>query len=241
MEPITIAVLTDLHLAPPGDHDGSERECARAQSLLRCAAERLSRAARPAVTLLLGDLVDDGRAASAPELYHLVADAVRAVGSPVIAIPGNHDGEAFFEVFPRPAIVDHAGMRFVCLLDPEEPEYNARRTPEGLALMRAAREGYSGPIVALQHVPVFPPGTVDCPYGYLNASEVVEAMREQGITLAVAGHYHAGFDLVPLEGMCFHATRALCERPFCFDVLTTDGTQVSVEHHTLEPASGPGA
>jgi len=238
MKPIAIAVLTDLHLAQPDAADGSGREYGRAEALLQKAVERLRLEVRPEVTLLLGDLVNDGRASTAPGLYRVVERELRGLDSPVVAIPGNHDGDAFFDVFPRPGIVDHAGMRFVCLLDPEEPEYNARRTEEGFELMRAARRGYLGPVVAVQHVPVFPPGSTDCPYAYLNAAEVVHVMREEEITLAVAGHYHLGIDLLRSDGITFHATRALCEKPFCFDVLRSDGREVGVEHHTLEPDSG---
>jgi hypothetical protein len=189
--------------------------------------------------VLLGDLVDDGSGPGAPYLYRRIADAVRSIPVPAIVLPGNHDGPAFFDAFPRPSVADHAGMRFVCLLDPEEPQWNARRNDESLTLMRTSRSGYAGPIVSLQHVPVFPPGRTDCPYGYVNAGEVIRAMRESAIHLALAGHYHRGFDLVGAEGLWYHATRALCEEPFCFDVIRTDGVSVALEHHTL--GSGDGA
>ena len=233
MKPLTMIVVTDLHLGSSDTAPSGDRRSDLTSTLLERVIARANRPPRPDLLLLLGDLVDQGNAPEAWSHYRLIADTLRRVEARTLVLPGNHDGSAFFDVFPRPGIADCAGFRLACFLDPEEPGWNARRDASGFALMREARRGHQGPIVALQHVPVFPPGLTDCPYGYLNTVEVIEAMREHGIHLALAGHYHAGSGPVTQGETSFSATAALCEAPFSFDTVRTDGVTVSVERHTL--------
>jgi hypothetical protein len=238
MPGIAIAVLTDLHLTPPGAAPVTPTRSVPAETLLRAAIERIG-AIGPHVLLLLGDLVEEGSAATAPALYAVVASALRNAGAPAIVLPGNHDGPAFYDEFPRPAIGDFGGFRFVSFLDREEPAWNASRDAAGFELMREARRGYAGPLIALQHVPVFPRNATECPYAYLNAPEVIESMAESRAYLALAGHYHRGFGPVRFGPLLFCATRSLAEEPFCFDVVRTDGRDAEVEHHTLREERGP--
>ena len=233
MNPITIAVVTDLHLGPPGAPPSGARRSDIAADLLDRAVRLANESLRPDVLLVLGDLVDAGSAPEAAALYGSISLALRRSRAPVVVLPGNHDGPAFADFFPPPGRVDLAGFRFVCFLDPEEPGWNARRDAGGFERMREARRGWDGPLVALQHVPVFPPGATECPYAYLNAADVIEAMREQRFHLALSGHYHEGAGPVKSDGLCFHATPALCEAPFAFDTVWTDGVTLEVERHAL--------
>ncbi|MHC5033622.1 MAG: metallophosphoesterase family protein, partial [Planctomycetota bacterium] len=156
---VKVAVIADTHFAPGPVNP--ERRGEIADILLLRAVRRLNRFVKPDVTLVVGDMVDDGEAEEAASLLRRLRKIVNGVESPTIVIPGNHDGDvdAFYRVFAKPPdFVDVKGVRFVPFIDPEEPEYNARRTEQELARMATARQGFDGPAVAVQHVPVFPPG-----------------------------------------------------------------------------------
>jgi histidinol phosphatase-like PHP family hydrolase/predicted phosphodiesterase len=238
---VKVAVIADTHFAP--DPLNPERRGEIADILLLRAVRRLNRFVRPDVTLVLGDMVDDGAAEDAASLLRRLRKIVDGVESPTIVIPGNHDGDvdAFYRVFAKPPdFVDVNGVRFVPFIDPEEPQYNARRTEQNLALMAKARAGFDGPIVAVQHVPVFPPGATECPYNYTNAAEVLDAMREHRYGLAVSGHFHAGMGPIEVGQSASVAAPALCRAPFAFitAVISDDGVQVSRHELQMPPELG---
>lgn len=230
----TFAILTDLHYGTPSPI--AKRRSDIADILLRRAVHRLNRLIKPDVTLVLGDLVDNGDAPSALEhLEHLNA-ILDKLDSPTIVIPGNHDGdvEAFYRVFERPkAIEEIAGVRFLPFIDREEPGYNASRSETDIARFREARSEYDGPIVALQHVCLSPPDRANVPYNYTNAQAIVDAMAEAGVALSISGHHHAGARPLQTEHTTFVTAPALCEAPFGFLVVTLDDDRVTTERHQL--------
>jgi histidinol phosphatase-like PHP family hydrolase len=231
---VTLAVLTDLHYGTPTALSARRSEIAHI--LLQRAVHRLNRLIRPDVTLVLGDLIDDGHSPKTPERLATLRETLDMLTSPWLAIPGNHDGdvERFYRVFDRPAeIADLAGVRFLPFIDPEEPGYNARRRPQDIDRFRQARAGYLGPVVALQHVCLAPPDRAEAPYNYTNAAEVIAAMGEAGVTVSISGHHHAGAAPVSTETTTFITAPALCESPFAFVTVTLAGEQVSVERHQL--------
>lgn len=233
-QPITIAIIADTHYGTDGAVPS--RRCSMADVLLARAVSRLNRLVRPDVTLVLGDLLDDGRACDAEDrLWHLrsILDKLEA---PYIAIPGNHDGDVdtFYRVFTRPQDVeDICGVRFLPFIDEEQPGYNARRTARNVARLHASRADYDGPIVALQHVCLFPPGQSEAPYNYTNADKVITAMQAAGVHLSVSGHYHRGVPDVRDEDLTFVNAPGLCEEPFPLVVVQLDGTNVQTQRHDL--------
>ena len=234
--PVTIAVISDLHFVEDEPEACGTRRGHIADILFLRAVHRFNRMICPDVVVLLGDVLNDGDAPSAPGPLGRMRDIADLVVSPVIAMPGNHDGnpDAFYSVFDRPEpSVDVEGVRFLPFVDPEEPGYNARRTRRDLERMTESRAGFDGPIVALQHVPIFPPGASDCPYNYTNADEVIAAMRDNGIGLAISGHYHAGIELIRDEGVSFLTAPAACEQPFRFLEVVLDGDDVHIRTHAL--------
>lgn len=238
---VKVAVIADTHFAPGPVNP--ERRGEIADILLLRAVRRLNRFVKPDVTLVVGDMVDDGEAEEAASLLRRLRKIVNGVESPTIVIPGNHDGDvdAFYRVFAKPPdFVDVKGVRFVPFIDPEEPEYNARRTQQELARMATARQGFDGPAVAVQHVPVFPPGAAECPYNYTNAADVLDSMRAHGYRLAVSGHYHAGMGPVEAGQSASLAAPALCKAPFAFltAVISDDGVQVSRHELQMPPELG---
>lgn len=232
---IKIALITDTHFDDTSS-DHPTRRTAIADILFLRAVHRVNRFIKPDVVLLLGDIVDQGNSSAGLTCLQRMRDLADLIHAPTIAIPGNHDPDpkTFFFVFGRPTPwLDVKGVRFVPLVDVEEPGYNARRTPEGLARMAEACAGFDGPIVAVQHVPLFPPGSSDCPYNYTNAEEAIAAMRANGISVALSGHLHEGMDLVRDEGLSFLAGPGLCEDPFPFLEVTFEGDDVHVRRHEL--------
>ncbi len=235
----TLAILADLHYGSPSAI--LQRRSEIADILLLRAVQRLNRFIKPDVTLILGDLIDDGDAPEASERLGHLRTIVDKLKSPTIVIPGNHDGdvEAFYRVFERPpAIADVGGIRFLPFLDREEPGYNASRSAADMERFRQARGDYKGPIVAVQHVCLAPPERAEIPYNYLNAPAIVEAMRECGVTLSVSGHYHKGAPMLQTEHGAFITAPALCEAPFSFLVVTLDGEHITTERHMLAMPTG---
>ncbi len=230
---VKIAVLSDAHMAQEA---AGNRRGDIAPILLLRAVNRLNRWVQPDVTLILGDLINDPQAAEAEAYLRELRVIVDRIQSPTLVIPGNHDMEAdrFYRIFDRPGDwLEVAGVRFVPFLDPEEPGWNARREGRDLDRMAAARVGFAGPLVSVQHVPVFPPGRSECPYNYVNAEAVIEAMAANSYRLAVSGHFHPGMEVVRQGEMSFVAGPALCEAPFRFDELELTDDQVRLTRHSL--------
>jgi len=229
------AVLADIHYASQATPVGTRR-CDLADLLLLRAVHRLNRYLRPDAVILLGDLINDGTGRSAELELRRLQTIIGLLQAPVIVLPGNHDPqpETFYGTMPRsPETVDCSGVRFVSFLDAERPGYNAERSTEDLARLRAQADHPAGPLVCLQHVPLFPPGSHDCPYNYTNAAEVISACRAAGTSLVVSGHYHRGIPLMEQDGVRYLAAPALCEAPFRFLMVDLDGDAIQVEEHAL--------
>jgi histidinol phosphatase-like PHP family hydrolase/predicted phosphodiesterase len=217
------ALITDIHYDP--DSTDSKRRCHIADTLLIRAVFRLNRLVRPQVTLVLGDILNDGHSPkSENNLLHLKS-ILDKLDSPYLIIPGNHDGdpELFYRVFDRPGdFVDRGGVRFLPFIDRDEPGYNASRSRNDLDRFARARKGYEGPLVALQHVNLFPPDQDTAPYNHTNAGGIIDAMKASRVSLSVSGHYHRGGEPIYDEGVTFINAPGLCESPFPFLVLTMD-------------------
>ncbi len=221
------AVITDIHYSrsPPAI---AARQGNWGAVLLRRTVERLNRCIQPDVTVILGDLLDDPKAADAPALLTELRAILERLQSPWLVIPGNHDPapEAFYEVFKRVEQLDVNGVRLVSFVDEEQPGYNARRSPAGLARMVGGQ-------VALQHVPVGVPGR-ETPYGYTNYEQVAAAMRTHGYRLALSGHYHKGRELQTADGITTMTVPALCEAPFSFVLVTIHEDSIAAEVLSLD-------
>ena len=231
---IKIAIITDIHAAEdlqlPLRSDIVE-------ILLSKAIHRLNRWIKPDVVLFPGDITHDLTRPAAQRLLPRLKQTIDLLECPSIIIPGNHDcdRELFYEFFARPAeFTDIKGFRFICFDDPELPEYNAERTSRDIERMKTARTGHAGPIIALQHTSLFPPGATDCPFNLTNAEEIISVMKDCGMPLSISGHYHKGFDLVRSEQTSFVAAAALCEEPFSFLEIQIDGSEIDVTKYQLK-------
>ena len=231
---VTFAVLADTHYdsATPT----TRRQTDLADVLLLRTVHRLNRFLRPDAVFVLGDLLDRGEGPDGPRHRCKLRDTLQLLAAPVVIIPGNHDGDpqAFYRELPSPPeSLAVGGTLVVPFLDPEEPGYNARRTENELSRLRSLRAAHQGTLVTVQHVPLFPPGTHDCPYNYVNSDDVLGAMEGDGLTLAVSGHYHAGMPFHRQGRLGFAAAPALCESPFQFLELSIDDDRVETRVHQL--------
>jgi len=230
----TIAVICDVHFGE--DAAGSRRRCSIGDVLLERAVRRTNALIRPDVVLVLGDLVDDSDAADVAPRLQALKRSLDRLEAPYLVIPGNHDPapERFYDVLPRPGgIEDIAGVRFLAFVDREQPGYNATRSDADLERIRAARAGHDGPIVALQHVCLHPPGRDLTPYNYTNADSIVAALKEAGVVCSVSGHHHPGAEDYEEGGVTFVTAPGLCEAPFFVLEITLDGDRVETRRHAL--------
>jgi len=228
-----MALLSDVHF-DPGFRDNPGQCNHMADVLLLRAVQRINRFLKPDVVLVLGDLVRDGEAPGALMALEALKDCLANLDAPVIAIPGNHDPDGFYNIFKcPPPIVEFNGVRLIPFVDADEPGFNARRLAEDMGRFAEARADFDGPIIALQHVPVFPPGAADCPYNHSNADEIIAAMQQYGVGLAISGHFHDGMPLMHTEHAAFFAAGALCEPPYAFYEIVLDGHQLSSIAHSL--------
>jgi len=211
-----MVVLTDIHFVGPD----AERvgKTTPGDVLLLRAVERVNRSLKPDLVAILGDLIDDGDLPDAEEYLAIIRGCIEQIEPRAIVLPGNHDGplDLFQRYFPPPPEwVDIGAIRIVPFIDPEVPEFCARRQEQDHHRLANARAGHTGPLVTLQHVPISPPGMHECPFNYANADEVITGMKESGVSAAISGHYHEGFDLES-EGIRYICAPALFEPPFSF-------------------------
>ena len=230
----TIAVIADIHFGIPSSLP--ERRCDISDLLLMRTVRRLNKLIHPDITLILGDLIDDGNALDAEKNLLHIRSILEKLDAPYIVIPGNHDNnpEAFYKVFDRPEdIEDIAGIRFLPFVDQGMPGYNACRSDRDIERVYQARLGYGGPLVSLQHVCLRPPAQSVTPYNYTNAEEIISTFKTEGVTLSISGHHHSGAENTQDGDVLFVNAPGLCEAPFPFLEVTIDDGEIRTQRHEL--------
>ena len=229
-----IALLNDVH---DGDTPVGARRSDIARILLDRAVRRLNELERPDITLILGDLLNDGDQPDAAERLTALKEILDQLESPYLAIPGNHDGttDAFYRVFDRPGEIEaHGGVRFLPFLDEEQPRCCAKRSQPDIDRIKLARQDFDGPIVSLQHVGLFPPERSHAPYNLTNAPDVIRVMKQAGVSLSVSGHYHRGVKDMRDGSVLFVNAPAFCEYPFYYTTIQLDAQgRAETRRHTL--------
>jgi histidinol phosphatase-like PHP family hydrolase len=209
-----------------------------AQTLLKKVFLRLRHMGiTPDLTLVLGDLVEDGADRNAHlDLISLHGELTRS-GIPFLAVPGNHDGDAaaFNALFgSQPGLHKVGGYGFVLFNDAYNENHECVRSAEDLALTRKiAGENPGLPLIAVQHPPVYPAIDSHYPYRPTNAAEIIDAFQKASVILSLSGHYHKGQKARSHEGILYHTVPALSEPPFRFSLIRLSETRVEVEEFSL--------
>ncbi|MCP3966508.1 MAG: hypothetical protein GY750_03010 [Lentisphaerae bacterium] len=221
---IKVAVLTDIHFRSAVNSIEPNNIDDLADILLLRAVHRLNRFIKPDFVFVGGDLIDLPESDDAVKLLTRLKNTLDLLKAPFTVIPGNHDGDLqrFLKIFGIPEVKDINNFRFVPFMDEQMPEYKARRSQSDLLKMKQVAADYNGTLVALQHVPLFPPEAECCPYGYTNAAEICAAMQENGYKVSLAGHYHPGFSHQAPDGITYMACPTLHEYPFKYSILEID-------------------
>lgn len=193
--PLRVAHLSDLHFgegAPPG--------------LAARLAEEV-RAARPDAIAVSGDLTRNAQ----PDQFREAGEFLRALGAPVVAVPGNHDipraelwdrflrprarWRAAFDP-PWPEVVDLPGWALVALDTTRRMQWHldwsAGGVPEArLAALRAKLRARGGRrVVLVAHHPLAHPEGIRGRAVPRNARETLAALREEGVEAVLCGHLH---------------------------------------------------
>ena len=232
MNKLKVAVVTDLHYGHGGEVnlDGTDISAITLPQVV----QRLNRLTEPDITLFLGDIIHAEH--NADECLQAVKRELDKLAAPFVIIPGNHDPNParFYSYFERPdEIIECNGVRLLPFIDKEEPGFNASRSPEDIARFARARNNFPGPIVAFQHVSLYPPGKFNSHYNYTNSAKIVAAMQESDVLLSISGHDHTGYRDFSDGPTTFCAVPALSNAPFKFQVITIKGKTITSQVEQL--------
>ena len=237
---LDILVLSDLHYIGVADRvcPIPQRKCHLGPALIRAAFRQCRQEGiEPELLILLGDLVDDGLAEGAEADQAAVAEAARETGLPILAVPGNHDGDVneFVRLYGcSPGLHEIGGYGFLVFHDHVAPDDVTTRPPQGLALPGPiARRRPDLPLVALQHNPLHPHIEDDYPYMLTNAQEILRGYKEAGVVLSLGGHYHHGQPAHPVGGVICYTLPAACEAPYRYAYVRLRGREVEVWERLL--------
>lgn len=237
---LDLLVLTDLHYIHAADDTCSieQRQCDLGPALIRGAFQNLQKAGvQLDLLILLGDLVNDGHALGAEIDLAALAQAAQDTGLPLLALPGNHDGDyaRFVALFDcPPGLHEVGGYGFLIFHDQVAPDDCTTRPAAGLALPgQVARERPDLPLFALQHNPLHPPIEREYPYIPTNAEQILASYAQADVLLSLSGHYHPGQPAHPLGDTTYYTLPAACEVPFPYAHVQLRGHRIAIHQHAL--------
>ena len=178
----TIIVLSDSHLAriPVDTEHGPDRGLEK--------AIELARPLKPDLVLLTGDIAND----ASPEAYRRVRTMVGELGSPIIAIPGNHDhNDAVGDAFGWERDKNVANWRIVALDTAVVNQIHGRIDTETV-LTTLGHDTGKPTVLAMHHPPIT---TSTYPWFQLDgATSLVTALSQRSdIRCVITGHLHEAF------------------------------------------------
>lgn len=237
-ETFQMLVIGDLHYDPSGS-DEPQRRPTRGAELVRAAiVDGLADSDVRAVALM-GDLVEDGNDPRSEENLRELAESARsAVGEvPLLVVPGNHDvdPQRLLETFgARAGGHEIAGCRLFVFVDEWWADDTGHRQEDQQERFVGWAAGAAGPVVALQHNPIYPPVENDYPYALAEHKRVRRDYAGAGVTLSLSAHYHAGLPLTFLDGVGYFTCPALHKPPHPYAKVTISQAGVRVEVRRLE-------
>jgi histidinol phosphatase-like PHP family hydrolase len=246
-EPLRLLVMGDAHYAPSeAEAAGSppDRRCTLGLELVRRAvADARLRGGFDAV-VLLGDLLDNGDLPGAAAALVALADSLREASpeTPLVVVPGNHDGDparllgAFAD---RPGLHGLGGYRLITFADAYDEGDRGTRSAADRRLLRQIAEKPGGPLVAIQHNPLYPRIESDYPYMLSNSDALIADYAAAHVLASLSGHYHAGQPPAIHDGTLYLTVPALCEAPYCYAIVTLDGLKATAETRRLRMPEAP--
>jgi Calcineurin-like phosphoesterase len=242
-----IGFLTDLHYrsAVPGTSAIARRECRRMGDGLEKALGALV-AAGADLVICAGDCVDTEDDPRALEDVAQLIERFAACGLPWLVVPGNHDPppEAFYSVAPRPPRRSRVGDCELLTFGDDHFDQQTQLATRSDADLAWLRETLTTPApgvaltVVIQHCTLFPEHTgPGYRHTYANDAAIRAVLEASSRpVLALSGHDHRGSPLTTHRGVRYLTGRALCEYPYPFAVLHTEGAQVRVEERAVAPS-----
>ena len=203
-------------------------------AILAGMVKKLNNEIKPDLVLIGGDLINLPDAEEAERLTSVIAEILKLLDMPFIAIRGNHDIEQtrFVKYFPFKQVYDIDFLRIISFDDAETPNYNADRSIDDLQKMRDFAN-FNGIIFSFQHTPLTPENC--CMYSYDNAKDILNLMREHNYKGALSGHYHNGIELFENNGLQFFVQNALCEKPFGASILYISPARIEKTEKIISP------
>ncbi len=238
-------MLADAHYDPSAGEigpDGRGQYTSLGCELLVRAIDDANRRGGFDAIAVMGDLINDGDADWADKALAEIAEKITraAKGTPILVVAGNHDGPAkrLYKKFGlRPGLVELDGYRFYIFADRHDGDYGSRAEADRKIFTDLAAKG-SGPVIALQHNPIYPDIVSKSPFMLTNCKPVIEDYSAAGVTLSISGHYHRGQAISELSGVKYITVPALCKSPFSYSIVTLDGKDVSLEQRQLSMPDG---
>jgi histidinol phosphatase-like PHP family hydrolase/Icc-related predicted phosphoesterase len=241
-ESLTILAMTDLHYLRRAGEDRPElsRVYRLALEWTVRAIREACRASAPDVIVILGDLLEDGAAPGAEADAAELAAAVQEAGLPVIVAPGNHDIEAarLLRLFSDRAGAHRIkGYLLYSFADPYAADNTCTRPRESIE--RFLNEPSSGPVIAIQHSPIYPSvDSTEYPYMPTNVPEIMESYRRKNVLLSLSGHFHEGGAPAQKDGTTYLTCASLVGPPFPFHLIRAQGRELRIERRQLQFGSG---
>jgi DNA repair exonuclease SbcCD nuclease subunit len=240
-----IGFLTDLHYrnAAEGTSRLIRRECRKAGLLLDHALDDFAQE-RVDLVICAGDCVDDATLPGALEDVADLAQRFARSGLRTIVVPGNHDPApaVFYSLVPQPPRVMQLGDAQIVTFFDDAYAPGTERCERSAEAMAALEQALSAPgdeamlTLLVQHFIVFPEhvGT-GYDHTYVNHGAIRSlAERSARKVVMLSGHQHRGYELTEHNGVTYFTGKALCEAPYPYYVLHTEGTLVRVEERNLE-------
>jgi 3',5'-cyclic-AMP phosphodiesterase len=207
--PIQVLHLSDIHFSDSSERVQGCDPNARLDAVLDVCLED----AAFDLVVVTGDLTDDGRLSSCKRL----SEALARVGSPVFAVPGNHDDpEAVEQVFPNPTI--ELGAWRVVGIDTSRPNQIHGTVDVAEVMSQLDRLDERPTVVAMHHPPLSPSTN---PMFQLDdaAHLLAELGTRRRVRAVITGHLHLPFELLSSSGTT---------------VLGCPSTLVGIAHHGQE-------
>lgn len=241
-EPMRIGYFTDIHLrrAVPGTSEILKRRCRQMPEVLQRCLERL-KSEGVALIICSGDCVDEPDHPEAATDLATVHDIIEAISVPAIVIPGNHDSypDEFYRIFRKPdKSMISENCRFITFYEDIciAGELDSRRGETSLKTMHDLLSENSPDVkhtILIQHYLIYP--DLSDPYNYQNAAEIRAIMETSPRKIfSISGHYHRGISPTVHNGVTYFCGKAICEDPFPYYIIDTDGDEISMQEFLVE-------